>query len=271
MAPQRRTRASAAAALAAEPQQLSSPPVAPAPATKGRSRGKVQPSPAAIKQEVPETPAIAKRTPKSTTRKRARETDAADDDNEEKILDELPHGLGAIATPDDTSDSAATKVKAEDAKPARKRAKRSTPAKVKTDPEDVKDVEIKAEDESKSAAATPSRAKAKKPIKYGFMPGQSPYPDWPHPTAEECYEVDRILSKVHGKVKPPAVIPVPSVTVAGCGEVPSVLDALIRTRLSAATTNTNSSRAFQGLMKTFGIIKEGVGQGSVGECHVAMS
>ena len=59
------------------------------------------------------------------------------------------------------------------------------------------------------------------------------------------------------------MIPAPSTTVSGCGEVPSILDALIRTLLSAATTGTNSSRAFKGLVDTFGVLQEGVGKGSV--------
>ncbi|KAI4150003.1 MAG: hypothetical protein LQ340_004323 [Diploschistes diacapsis] len=98
---------------------------------------------------------------------------------------------------------------------------------------------------------------------YGFSPGQSPYPGYDHPTPAECKEVCDILSKAHGKVQKPKTIPQPSLNNSGCGEVPSVLDALIRTRLSAATNNQNSSRAFRGLVEKFGIIQEGVGKGSV--------
>ena len=98
---------------------------------------------------------------------------------------------------------------------------------------------------------------------YGFSPGQSPYPSYSRPTPAECQEVCDILSKAHGKVQKPKTIPQPSLNNSGCGEVPSVLDALIRTRLSAATNNQNSSRAFRGLVEKFGIIKEGIGKGSV--------
>ncbi|MCJ1333456.1 hypothetical protein MMC10_010155 [Thelotrema lepadinum] len=98
---------------------------------------------------------------------------------------------------------------------------------------------------------------------YGFSPGQSPYPNYCRPTPAECQEVCDILSKAHGKVQKPKTIPQPSLNNSGCGEVPSVLDALIRTRLSAATNNQNSSRAFRGLVEKFGIIKEGIGKGSV--------
>lgn len=98
---------------------------------------------------------------------------------------------------------------------------------------------------------------------YGLTPGETPYPDWPHPTPEECQVVNDLLAKVHGEVKAPAKVPAPSTTVSGCGEVPSILDALIRTLLSAATTGTNSSRAFKGLVDKFGILQEGIGKGSV--------
>ncbi|KAL1304752.1 hypothetical protein AAFC00_003690 [Neodothiora populina] len=271
MAPQRRTRASAASTK--EPQQLSSPPITPAPSGKRQTRQKKQTpsSTADAKSKVNKSSVEDPKT--SGTRKRTRDSEEND-----KVLDELPHGLGDIPTPEASDE--ATKVKSESSPPAKKRARRSSQkVQVKAESEDVKELAekadlIKTEDDkgldvksdptkSEIAPKTKSGKAAAKNNKYGFMPGQTPYPDWPHPTSEECYEVDRILSKVHGKVKKPESIPVPSVTVAGCGEVPSVLDALIRTRLSAATTGTNSSRAFQGLVKTFGTIKEGVGKGSV--------
>ncbi|KFY29772.1 hypothetical protein V494_08487 [Pseudogymnoascus sp. VKM F-4513 (FW-928)] len=107
--------------------------------------------------------------------------------------------------------------------------------------------------------------KAKKPKKnkYGLTPGVTPYPDFAMPTAEACLEVKNLLSGLHGVVEPPTAIPPPSLEVTGCGEVPSVLDALIRTRLSAATTSKNSAYAFAGLVSTFGILQEGIGKGSV--------
>ncbi|OXV11302.1 hypothetical protein Egran_00937 [Elaphomyces granulatus] len=98
---------------------------------------------------------------------------------------------------------------------------------------------------------------------YGLKPGVSPFPQWCHPTPEECEEVNRLLSGVHGEVVPPPTVPKPSLTVTGCGEVPSVLDAVIRTLLSGATTGGNSAMAFQGLVKRFGILQEGIGKGSV--------
>ncbi|KAI9722521.1 MAG: hypothetical protein M1828_004516 [Chrysothrix sp. TS-e1954] len=109
-------------------------------------------------------------------------------------------------------------------------------------------------------AGSPSKSKA---TPYGLSPGQSPYPSYPHPTREECEEVNSVLEKKHGRVQAPKTIPQPSLESSGCGEVPSVIDALIRTRLSAATNGANSSRAFRGLVEKFGVIKQGVGKGSV--------
>lgn len=117
--------------------------------------------------------------------------------------------------------------------------------------------------DAQASEASSKREVRTKANPYGLSPGESPFPTYPQPTPEECQEVNRILEKEHGKVTAPKTIPTPSLNSSGCGEVPSVLDALIRTRLSAATNGANSSRAFRGLVETFGIIKEGVGKGSV--------
>lgn len=254
MAP-RRTRAMAAAEqeVANGSSQLSSPPATPASA-KGRTTKRQKQLPNKKSQSVksePISPVVAP----ANTRKRARASPDHD-----RILDELPHNLGSIPTPDGSDE-----IEQAQALP-KKRARRSAKsAEVKVEPEDIQALAQKVGIATPADVEKPAKTKQTKKNKYGFMPGQSPYPDWPHPTPEECYEVERLLSKEHGRVKPPDQIPVPSVTVAGCGEVPSVLDALIRTRLSAATSGTNSSRAFQGLVKRFGTIKEGIGKGSVGE------
>ena len=105
--------------------------------------------------------------------------------------------------------------------------------------------------------------KQKKSNPYNLTPGTTPYPDYPHPTPEECYTVNDLLSCFHGKQSAPSTPPIPSLNVSGCGEVPSILDALIRTRLSAATTNKNSSAAFSGLVRKFGTLQSGTGKGSV--------
>lgn len=117
------------------------------------------------------------------------------------------------------------------------------------------------------ASITPSRpnkaSKQKKSNPYNLTPGTTPYPDYPHPTPEECFTVNDLLSCFHGEQSAPLTPPIPSLNVSGCGEVPSILDALIRTRLSAATTNKNSSAAFTGLIRRFGTLQSGTGKGSV--------
>ncbi|KAJ5203855.1 DNA glycosylase [Penicillium cinerascens] len=109
----------------------------------------------------------------------------------------------------------------------------------------------------------PIKKKSKSRVSYGLTVGKTPYPEFLRPTAAECEEVNRLLSEIHGEVTVPKTIPEPSLTVTGCGEVPSVLDALIRTLLSGATSGANSALAFNGLVKRFGILSEGIGKGSV--------
>lgn len=103
----------------------------------------------------------------------------------------------------------------------------------------------------------------KKKNKYGLSPGVSPFPDHVKPTPADCEEVTRLLSELHGAVKAPEVIPPPSMEVAGCGEVPDLLDALIRTLLSASTTANNANMSLKGLKDKFGLRTSGVGKGSV--------
>ncbi|KAI9831504.1 MAG: hypothetical protein M1826_003394 [Phylliscum demangeonii] len=265
------------------PQQLSSPPATPIP-TKGKQpAGK----PAEAKKlKFPNSGLVAKLPTPASSRKRKR----AAAPQPEVDINELPHNLGKLPT------SAATGVK-EESKEQPVAPKRSTRPKAVRDQvkENLKEelatdegtagkggpVDAKAalDDPALAAAAeelvvsteaaseqSPTKAgKGRKPKAnpYGLTPGQTPFPDWPHPTPEECQEVNDLLSAVHGEVKAPATIPAPSTTVSGCGEVPSILDALIRTLLSAATTGTNSSRAFKGLVDKFGILQEGIGKGSV--------
>lgn len=188
-----------------------------------RKKVNQQPSPA---DSVDNDAAVKNEAPKITiTRKRAKKEDGEESDFEEQ-------------------------------KPKRKRASRAK--KVDTSDDVLKQVD-------KLIDSVEGEAKVKKPkaAKYGLTPGISPYPDWPLPTAEACYEVNKLLSDVHGVVEQPAVIPPPSLEITGCGEVPSVLDALIRTRLSAATTSTNSAYAFAGLVEKFGVMDSGIGKGSI--------
>ncbi len=258
-------------------KQLSSPP--PTPSLTKRTRTKRA-------QTTPVEPTKEKKKALSTpvsTRKRKRGTAAP----VEEDINALPHNLGTI--PVVSAEDAVEEEESSSGKPKRARRSKAAPkSKAKeTDASPTANGTLKDEGTrlegklndpdviaaaeelvDQSQATSPEkgkkgRAKKAKANPYGLTPGVSPFPDWLHPTPEECQEVNDLLSKVHGEVKPPATIPAPSTTVSGCGEVPSILDALIRTLLSAATTGANSSRAFQGLVTRFGLLKGGVGKGSV--------
>ncbi len=198
--------------------------------------------------------------PANTGRKRKR---AAPAPKVEEYPDELPHNMGKRP-------SAIVKVKEEEVGSAKSSPRKANVAVKNTEKkeqaEDANEVieGAKIADEVKG----PVKKKAKKATPYGLTPGRSPFPDWPHPTPEEAQIVhDLLLTEIPDERKPsiaqPDTIPPPSEQVAGCGQVPSILDALIRTLLSAATTGKNSSSSFQGLVKDFGIETKGLGKGSV--------
>ena len=103
-----------------------------------------------------------------------------------------------------------------------------------------------------------STASVSKPRKnpYGLTPGKSPYTEYDRPTAEECEQVHRLLSKMHGPKWRSKNPPRASAKVSGCGAVPFVVDAVLRTLLSASTTASNAGLALQGLITTFGSIDD---------------
>lgn len=254
-----------------------------------KSAGKGARSASTKQQDEPSKPA-----PTSKKRKRPAAPKVEDDP------DELPHGLGKLWKPSggDGVQTVETEIPGHgtdeqiDAKvavkPEESSATVSTPAVIAADlptspagkkkrargkatakPEGIDTAVIDPVETPAIAASdiqngSPSKKSPKKKGNaYGLTPGVTPYPDWPHPTPEECHEVNKILSELHGNIKPPEKIPPPSETVAGCGEVPSVLDAVIRTYLSSNTTSNNSSTAFQGLIDTYGKQATGIGKGSV--------
>ena len=172
--------------------------------------------------------------------------------------DELPHNMGkrAPAKPKVNGGSIEKPAASPKPTPAKRSAKKEE--QVQEAKEVLEGIEEPPKKKAKKAKANP----------YGLTPGESPFPDWPHPTPEEAQTVhDLLLSTIEPDRRkrffPPDNIPAPSEVVAGCGEVPSILDALIRTLLSAATNGQNSSNAFQGLVKRFGLAKSGLGAGSV--------
>ncbi|KAH8886828.1 DNA glycosylase [Thozetella sp. PMI_491] len=107
---------------------------------------------------------------------------------------------------------------------------------------------------------------------YGLTIGRSPYPHRIAPTPEACEEVHRILTEIHGEVRQPEMVPSPSLEVAGCGEVPSVLDALLRTLISGNTLMARADAAIQNLAQKYGIVEAGmVGAGSINWEKVRLS
>ncbi|KAF6844539.1 HhH-GPD family base excision DNA repair protein [Colletotrichum musicola] len=104
------------------------------------------------------------------------------------------------------------------------------------------------------------------------MPGRTPYPDHPSPTPEQCQEVHDILTELHGVFKSPDKIPPPSTEVAGCGEVPDLVDAMIRTLISGHTTMGNANKAIQDVITHYGQLDgNGIGAGSIDWNHVRRS
>ncbi|KAK4117517.1 DNA glycosylase, partial [Canariomyces notabilis] len=106
---------------------------------------------------------------------------------------------------------------------------------------------------------------------YGLTPGYSPYPYRRVPTPEACEEVHRILTEMHGEVKQPDKIPVASLEVAGCGEVPCVLDALLRTLISGNTLMALADAAIKNLAQHYGTRQGGTGAGSIDWDKVRLS
>ena len=135
-------------------------------------------------------------------------------------------------------------------KPSTKR-KRETSSPIKPSPKKIKTEDILAEtlpsldakyEKSKANKSKPADLQMKKLKAYTATAGHSPFPDFLHPTAAEAKLAHRILSDLHGSRTRPAELKA-STSRAGCGDSPSVLDALVRTILSQNTSDTNSTRA----------------------------
>ncbi|KWU41676.1 DNA glycosylase, partial [Rhodotorula sp. JG-1b] len=81
---------------------------------------------------------------------------------------------------------------------------------------------------------------------------RTPFPQWAHPTPQEAQRVCDLLASVHGMPERPKVLVDRPDDPAGCGSVPSVLDALVRSILSANTTSKNSTAAKVSMDKVYG-------------------
>ncbi|KAH8792098.1 DNA glycosylase [Hyaloscypha finlandica] len=258
-------------------ESLSSPPVTPLAGNECDS-GAILPSP------TPSVPAKRKR----GTRKTVPEPITGG-------WDVLPHGLGKKGDLADGSNI--DQVISDDAQPARagKRPRQGDIARdadssmLEVNGDGVKDIKHEAfQEEKPKKKRTPRMKKVfdtskdvldkvdelidasgnvskerKKKHPYGLTPGYSPFPGHAMPTPDACEEVNRLLSELHGTVEQPKVVPPPSMDIAGCGEVPDLLDAILRTKLSASTTANNANLSLKGLIDKFGLRASGVGKESV--------
>lgn len=100
----------------------------------------------------------------------------------------------------------------------------------------------------KPAVKPPRKSKSRKQTHHVTA---TPFPDFARPSAEECEQAHAILTRLHGARARPAQV-VASKSAAGCGDSPSVLDALVRTILSQNTNSANSTRAKKSMDAVYG-------------------
>ncbi|KIW25323.1 uncharacterized protein PV07_08510 [Cladophialophora immunda] len=136
--------------------------------------------------------------------------------------------------------------------PARKRVKKEDDiGLISPTPSDEPHTLAPSPKKSKPKKSDSSDLKAKKLKSYAQFANQSPFPDFHHPTSEECKLAHKILASLHGpRIRPKEVVA--STTRAGCGDSPTVLDALVRTILSQNTSDVNSTRAKKSMDKVYG-------------------
>ncbi|KAL0937565.1 HhH-GPD family base excision DNA repair protein [Colletotrichum truncatum] len=172
---------------------------------------------------------------------------------------DLPHGLGSIHNPVDHGQKHQT--------PNNNNNKiitaRGRQIRGENEPDQGVDVMVK------KAKHTPRRTKDNP---YGLMPGRTPYPSHNSPTVAQCQEVHDILTQLHGEFRSPGKIPPPSTDIAGCGEVPDLVDAMIRTLISGHTAMINANRAIQDVISIYGQLdRDGIGAGAIDWNKVRLS
>lgn len=104
----------------------------------------------------------------------------------------------------------------------------------------------------KTVKPSPSLAKKLKQLE---MHRQTPFPSFARPSSTECKDVMEALASVHGMPARPLKLEDRPNAAAGCGQVPSVLDALVRTILSQNTTSKNSTAAKKSMDAMFGCVR----------------
>ncbi|KAF3797364.1 hypothetical protein GCG54_00009335 [Colletotrichum gloeosporioides] len=180
--------------------------------------------------------------------------------SKKKAIDVLPHGLGTIHH--GSSGQAISSVQGVNNDLQEHTAIPNDNDKLKISDHQKNDDVQKGTAKEKSTAG--EKDKKGIPNPYGLMPGRTPFPNHRGPTAEQCQIVHDILTAQHGERKSPSKILPPSTEVAGCGEVPDILDAMMRTMVSANTKMTNADRVIKEIIKAYGVLdKDGLGAGSI--------
>lgn len=139
----------------------------------------------------------------------------------------------------------------DDEPPTKRRAIKTespSPSKTKTKKNATSTSTPKKSQDEKAAELQARKLKA-----YTQFANASPFPDFARPTPEECKLAHRILASLHGeKTRPTEPVTQAPQNRAGCGDAPSVLDALVRTVLSQNTSDRNSTRAKLSMDQAYG-------------------
>ncbi|KAK1533633.1 HhH-GPD family base excision DNA repair protein [Colletotrichum paranaense] len=232
--------------------------------------------------------------PQAIKRVKAASKDAS---STQEIRVDLPHGLGSYISnlavivrdensfPNSCSDDFASTRKnmtAEDLEKASKRYRRlKKPTTATVDLSEANEEAIDkagSDPDSTDDLDSEDEQKVVKEKDYGLMPGETPYRDWPGPSAGECQVVYDILVQEYQKREKseepakhkalnfiqPAAIPPASANVAGCGEVPCLVDAMMRTIISQSVTRESADKVIENIIKLIGMLdKKGPGPESI--------
>lgn len=119
-----------------------------------------------------------------------------------------------------------------------------------------------------NAATAADKQKVAKHVKspyetYTSVPwGETRWPDFSRPSAADCETVYSILREEHANgnlsFERPVKIPPPSLEIAGCGETQLLLDGMIRTIMSGATTMSNANNAIKSVSDFYGTVTKSV-------------
>ncbi|KAL2398869.1 hypothetical protein ABEF93_005817 [Exophiala dermatitidis] len=209
-----------------------------------------------IKQEKEIIPSRPPPPPSSTPRKRAAAAADREVKSRKRVKTEEEEDKLALAT-STTGSTSISRTNDSDVNASPRSSRKETSTRnpssndVDTKPKTKKTVTSSSATGSAAKEGSKQQLQSKKLKSYAQFANQSPFPDFPHPTPAECKLAHRILVSLHGpRTRPKEVIA--STTRAGCGDSPSVLDALVRTILSQNTSDVNSTRAKLNMDKVYG-------------------